>query len=102
MLYYTDKLKKIIAYIIIFMMLSFLLFSSIFIIKNADHDCIGDDCPVCHFIHVCENILKNLDTGKTAQSFSLFNILFCFNLLTFVFYSILKTTPIMEKVRLDN
>ena len=99
---FYNKSKKIIAYIIIFMMLSFLLFSSLFIIKNVNHDCVGDDCPICNFIHDIEHVLKNLDSGKAVWSFSLFNILFCFNLLTFVFYSILKTTPIMEKVRLDN
>lgn len=99
---FYNKSKKIIAYIITFMIISFLLFSSLFIIKNVNHDCVGDDCPICHFIHDIEHVLKNLDSGKAVWSFSLFKILFYFNLITFISYSVLKRTLILEKVRLNN
>ncbi|WP_138269559.1 hypothetical protein [Anaerofustis stercorihominis] len=99
---FYNKSKKIIAYIITFMIISFLLFSSLFIIKNVNHDCVGDDCPICNFIHDIEHVLKNLDSGKAVWSFYLFKILFYFNLITFISYSVLKRTLILEKVRLNN
>lgn len=102
MLCYMNKSKKIIACVVTLMILSLLLFSSILIIKNIDHDCLGDDCPICHFIHDIEHVLKNLDNGKAVWSSSLFKILFYFNLITFISYSVLKRTLILEKVRLNN
>lgn len=27
---------------------------------EGDHDCCGEDCPVCAFISICENVVKAL------------------------------------------
>lgn len=27
---------------------------------EGDHDCCGDDCPVCALINLCENVIKAL------------------------------------------
>lgn len=27
---------------------------------EGDHDCSGEDCPVCAFISICENVIKAL------------------------------------------
>ena len=38
----------------------------IFITAEADHDCTGADCAVCHQISVCENLLNSLGTATAA------------------------------------
>ena len=35
-----------------------LLASQFFVIVEADHDCSGEDCPVCRFLAIVENTLK--------------------------------------------
>lgn len=52
------KKKRLIATLLTVMVIFVVLFSSLFIVENANHDCIGDDCPICYEISVCENTLK--------------------------------------------
>lgn len=45
-------------------LLAFLMVSSIaYITAEADHDCIGEHCPICQQIEACENTLKQLSFG---------------------------------------
>ena len=37
-----------------------MLFSHVFIIAEADHDCSGEDCPVCAVIAVLSDAFKEL------------------------------------------
>ena len=43
-----------------------MLFSAVYIAVEADHDCSGEDCAICHQIGVCENLLYHLANGSTA------------------------------------
>ncbi len=49
-----------------------MLFSSFFIAKNAKHTCIGEDCPICQELEVCENTLH------TAALLAVAVVAFCF------------------------
>ncbi|MCR4819046.1 MAG: hypothetical protein K5841_08840 [Fretibacterium sp.] len=44
-----------IAALFVFVILS----SLFFIVLEADHDCTGEHCPVCHQINICERALKS-------------------------------------------
>ena len=46
------------------------LFSVLYIAIESHHDCIGEDCPICQCIIVCENILKKLSTALFVMSIS--------------------------------
>lgn len=35
-----------------------MLFSVCFVLAEADHDCIGEDCSVCHQISLCVDTLE--------------------------------------------
>ena len=43
-----------------------MLFSSVFIAVNTDHDCMGEHCPICYQINFCENTLKTLSHAVPA------------------------------------
>lgn len=49
-------LAILLAAAVLFVMLSSVLFIAI----EADHDCAGDDCPICCQISVCEHTLKSV------------------------------------------
>lgn len=36
------------------------IFSSVFLVEHADHDCTGEDCPICEQLYACAQNLKNL------------------------------------------
>ena len=56
------KLALLLALAVCFVM----LFSAFYIAAEADHDCIGENCPICYQISVCENTLKSLGYGALA------------------------------------
>ncbi len=39
-----------------------MLFSVLFIVLEADHDCCGEGCAICVQIRVCEDLIRNLLT----------------------------------------
>ncbi len=94
--------KRFTAGIMALMMLVIVLFSVSFIAAEADHDCRGDDCPICACIRLCENSLEQIGSGAVAQAaFIIPAILFCISILFSVCVCRQKT-PVSRKVRLNN
>ena len=59
-------MTRLLAAVLAVVMLS----SAIYIAVEADHDCSGDDCAICHQIGVCENLLKSLGLAGAAAIFA--------------------------------
>lgn len=45
-----------------------MLFSAVYLAVEADHDCSGEDCAICHQISICENLLKSLGLAGAAAA----------------------------------
>ena len=45
-----------------------MLFSAVYIAVEADHDCSGEDCAICHQIGVCEHLQKSLGLAGAAAA----------------------------------
>ena len=45
-----------------------MLSSEVYIAVEADHNCSGEDCAICHQISTCENLLKSLGLASAAAS----------------------------------
>ena len=55
-----------------------MLFSAVYLAVEADHDCSGEDCAICHQIGVCENLLKSLGlAGAVAAVTAAFTYTMC-------------------------
>lgn len=78
------------------------VFSVLFVVKEADHDCTGESCPICEAVQQAEQNLEQLGTGTSEIAdvvpamVLLVSVLFC--VLTAVSYA----TLISQKVRLNN
>ena len=49
--------------------LAFVMLSSVaYIAAESDHDCTGVDCPICHQINICENLLKSIGLAGSAAA----------------------------------
>ena len=57
---------RLLAVVLAVVMLS----SAVYIAVEADHDCTGDDCAICHQIGACENLLKSLGLAGAAAAIS--------------------------------
>ena len=77
-----------------------LIFGVLFIAAEAEHDCMGEDCPVCAVINLFVNALKSLSRVSVFSALTAF----------FTFYIILKLhcylsvfkTPVTLRNRLIN
>ena len=92
-------MKKIVR--ITAVLLSFLMLASVFIAHEANHDCCGEDCPICEFIQQCENVVRGeslVSSGLSVIIPFLF-VIFSVCLVGDVF---VKATPVSRKIRLNN
>lgn len=65
-----EKKRRIAALLFAVTVLLVMLYSALFIAAEADHDCVGENCPVCYQINVCQNALKNLSLAVCAVAFA--------------------------------
>ncbi|MCR4739541.1 MAG: hypothetical protein K5886_04680 [Lachnospiraceae bacterium] len=100
--YYKTGRIKVTAGIMTFIMLVLVLFSSLFIALHADHDCTGEDCPICACIQQCENNIRGAGSDITAASAVIMYVLAAFSLMSFAVSSFQPDTPVSVKVRLNN
>lgn len=94
--------KRILTAVVAVLVLVVMLSSSLFIIEHADHDCTGEDCPICQQIYLCTQTLKTLSLAVTAA------VAFC-ALSTLLYITIRQAetvcvphTPVSLKVKLTN
>ena len=45
-----------------------MLSSAVYIAAEADHDCSGEGCAICHQISTCENLLRSLGLAGAAAA----------------------------------
>ena len=99
---HTMKSKRIAAGIMVFLVFFIMLFSASFIAIEADHDCTGEDCPICACIAQCENTLHKIGDGAAVQAAVIVPVFFML-ILAFLFAdNFTQETPVSRKVRLNN
>lgn len=94
--------KRGFALILAFVLCLTMLFSATFIVTEADHDCTGEDCPICYQISICENTLKTLSYAVIAITLTL-ALIYCLTLsVPMSFLGRKNTSLITLKVKLSN
>ncbi|MBR4431384.1 MAG: hypothetical protein IKS75_08820 [Clostridiales bacterium] len=95
-------LNKAIAAITAIALLSVILLAGLFIILEADHDCEGEDCPVCECIEQCQATLHQLGTAAVTGMAVLFPILLLIASGIHFVRVVRRETPVSIKVQLNN
>ena len=101
---YSSKSKalRITAGIMGLMMLILVLFSAFYIATEADHDCCGEDCPICAYIHQCENTLRGIGDGTAVRPVIIAPVILFRLAAAFTITAVSRDTLISRKVRLNN
>lgn len=94
--------KRILTAVLAALVLVVMLSSSLFIIEHADHDCSGEDCPICQQIYLCTQTLKTLSLAVIAAV-----VFYAFSALLSITIRQVETvcvphTPVSLKVKLTN
>lgn len=69
----NGKKEKFLRHIITILILSVILLSCVYIIKESNHHCEQDNCRICDNIFCCINIITN-EAGGTINAESTFSI----------------------------
>lgn len=70
------KRKRLIASVLALTVALVMLFFVCFIVAEADHDCVGENCPICYQICICENVMRSIGFVAIAVIFTIFSRLF--------------------------
>ena len=97
----ANKAKRILAGVLGLFLLLALVLCAACIAAEADHDCTGEDCPVCALVHQCENLLRQFGTAAAAAALLAVAALLCVSAASYV-CAVCRVTPVSRKVRLNN
>ena len=64
----NHNMKKTASFVICILLVFITAASLFYIIKEENHNCTGEDCPVCACIHQAEQTLRNLGTGNIGNA----------------------------------
>lgn len=98
----VSKARRITAGIIGLMMLFVMLFSAFYMAAEADHDCSGEDCPICACIQQCENTLRLFGGGEIRLLSVIIPTLFILPAAALCAAAVPQDTLVSRKVRLNN
>lgn len=94
--------SRIVAGIIAMLMILGVLFFSFYISSELEHDCLGNDCPICASIQQCENVLHKIGGGIAyAISIILPALLICVSI-NILSNDLLQETPVSRKIRMND
>ena len=96
------KQRRLLAAVLAALVVLVALSASVFMIEHADHDCVGEDCPICERLFACAQNLKNLAAAAVVVFAA---VAFAAVLLVSIegyLSAYLQRTPVSLKVKLSN
>ena len=64
------KKSRLITGLLAAVLAAVMLSSAVYIAVEANHNCSGEDCAICHQLRVCENLLKSIGLAGAAAVFA--------------------------------
>ena len=97
-----SKIRRVLTVLLAAAVLFVMLFSAFYIAIEADHDCVGEDCPICYQISVCEYTLKSVGQAVLVLILAGFIGIFIISLPTFTKKLAYHTSLVSLKIKLSN
>ncbi len=98
----TFRALRITAGVMVLMMLVAVLFAAFCIAIEADHECSGEDCPICAFIHQCVSAFHSIGDGSAVRPAAAVPVILVSFVTAFAITALSQNTLISRKVRLNN
>ena len=94
--------KRIMSWILIVFFVSGVLFSYGYIARNVEHDCTGQECPICMHLQQAAQFLSNIKTMSTTPVFLAFLSVFTLGVVLVYAHEYCTDTLVSLKVELLN
>ena len=101
---YLDEHKRIFACVTAFLVTAVLLLSGFFIVTHIEHECTGEDCPVCAELQECAATIRLITEAAGTGAIVIFAYIITQKLLS-SYQTGLYLCPVSLvslKIRLDN
>lgn len=98
----TENSHKKNTVLLTLLLLISVLFSLYYIAMEADHDCAGEDCPICIFLALCEENIRTIKTGILLIAACIFTFHGLTALIPVRKTDIPLRTPVSLKVQMNN
>lgn len=94
--------KRIMSWILIVFFVAGVLFSYGYIARNVEHDCTGQECPICMHLQQAAQFLSNIKTMSTTPVFLAFLSVFTLGVVLVYAHEYCTDTLVSLKVELLN
>ncbi|MCR5481219.1 MAG: hypothetical protein K6F52_00270 [Clostridia bacterium] len=98
----VSDLIRISACVMSVLVVVIMLFSVLYIASEADHDCMGENCPICANLAQFENIIHQAGDDISLQAAAGTVIIIGFVPAIILFSEFHTDTPVSRKVRLND
>ena len=101
---YLDEHKRIFAFVTAFLVTAVLLLSGFFIVTHIEHECTGEDCPVCAELQECAATIRLITEAAGTGAIVIFAYIITQKLLSLCQTGLfLRPVSLVSlKIRLDN
>ncbi|NLO84538.1 MAG: hypothetical protein GX096_03790 [Clostridiales bacterium] len=96
------KNRRILAMLIAVAVFVVMMFSTTYIACHGDHDCHGEDCPICHVIDFCSKTLKSFCFAAISAAIGIAYTYIARVRLVGQLQRAVKTSLVTLKVKLSN
>lgn len=94
--------KRILAIFVIVVILFEIFYSSFYVATQATHDCVGENCKICHQINIFRNTAKSPPTAVFTEIFCAVSLFFLWKWILPPIDCFQNSTLVSLKVKLSN
>ena len=98
----NEAISKFLCMAMIIVIIFVSLASLFYIFSETEHECSGENCPVCACIHQAQQALRNLSFGAAAGQLMTAVFISLFAAFAVHFFVISCDSPVKRRVRLNN
>ena len=96
------KKQRIISFAVCILFIFVTFASLVYLVKEENHSCTGEDCPVCACMHQAEQTLKRLGTGTIVTITANLVRMITVCLITGLILIVSCVSLVSQKVRLND
>lgn len=96
------SILKVLCMAMIVVIIFVSLASLFYIFSETEHECSGENCPVCACIHQAQQALRNIGSGAAAGQLITAVFISLFAAFAVHFFVISCDSPVKRRVRLNN
>ena len=97
-----SRAKRIAAGLMGLTLLLVIALSALFLVAEADHDCAGEDCPICACMRSCVNVLRRFGGAAVSLLAAAVPVILLLFAAVACAAAFAQETPVSRRIRLNN